>query len=81
MSVVSVGVNGVSRCQWCQYVSVVSVCVSGVSMCQWCQYVSVVSEMSVGVSDSWVKTRGVVTIFTMTKCFTGFSILRYYSSK
>ena len=30
---------------------------------------------------SWVKTRGVVTIFTMTKCFTGFIILRYYSSK
>ena len=30
---------------------------------------------------SWVKTSGVVTIFTMTKCFTGFIILRYYSSK
>ena len=31
--------------------------------------------------NSWVKTSGVVTIFTMTKCFTGFIILRYYSSK
>ena len=54
MSVVSVCVSGVSRCQWCQccqYVSVLSVCFSCVSLCQWCQYVSVVSVVSVGVSD------------------------------
>ena len=46
----SVGVSGVSICQWCQYVSVVSACVTGVSISQWCKYVSVVSLGVSGVS-------------------------------